>query len=114
MSDLAGLYVLQERFDEANQLIMGAMPLLALTVGPEDKEYARADILHSLCQANDADLLEIAEACGIKLQYQFGAQHPTMIRALRRYVKALKERGDTARLEDAKRTFAGFGKATQA
>lgn len=114
MSDLAGLYVMQGRLEEANQLITGAMQLLALTVGSEDKEYARADILHSLCQANDEDLLEIAEACGIKLQYQFGAQHPTMIRALNRYVKALKERGDVARLENAKQTFAGFGKVLDA
>jgi tetratricopeptide (TPR) repeat protein len=110
LSDLCGLYALQGRFSEASQLIMRAIKILSATLGPEHKEYIRADIIATLCKANESEVAEVAHMCGIKLQYQLGQNHPTMVRALRRYVKALKEPGDTGRLEEAKLTFAAYDK----
>jgi tetratricopeptide (TPR) repeat protein len=113
LSDLAGLYATEGRFSEATQQIVRAMRLLMETVGVDDKEAKRAALIYNLCRAGETDLLDVAEASGIQLQYQFGANHPTMVRALKRYVTALKARGETARLEEAKRTFNAFDKAVE-
>ncbi len=113
LSDLAGQYAVQGRLSESNQLIVRALRILAATVGIEDKEYIRADMIHTLGKTSEGELLEVAEMCGIKLQYQFGASHPTMVRALRRYVQTLKERGERGRLEEAQRTFAAYDQVVE-
>ncbi|HEY9791346.1 MAG TPA: hypothetical protein V6D22_13165 [Candidatus Obscuribacterales bacterium] len=86
LSELACLCAAEGRFSEAHQQIVRAMNLLAASV---------------------------AEASGIQLQSQFATAHPTIVRALKRYLTALRSRGETARLEEAKRTFDAFDAAVR-
>jgi tetratricopeptide (TPR) repeat protein len=113
LCDLGSLYLRQSgQHAEAEQYILAAMDLILATLGPEDPEFARADIIYHLCHStNDqAEMLDLAEAGMTKLQYLLGAKHPHMMRAARRYATALKDRGDSVRFEEAKRRFAGFEK----
>jgi len=113
LSDLGGLYVIQGRGSEAAQFVPESMQILAATLGEENAEYIRADMIGQLCTTSDGEMLDSREIMGIKLQYQFGANHPQMLKVLRRYVEALKGKGDTARLEEAKKHFAAFDKAVK-
>ena len=108
LSDLGGLYISLGRFSEASAFIPRALRLLASTVGSDNSEYARANMIYDLCISKGEHLMENAQIAGIKLQYKFGAKHPSMLRAARRYVAALEARGETAELEEAREIFAAF------
>ena len=111
LCDLGSLYLRKSGHDAAEQYILAAMDLILATLGPEDPEFARADVMYHLCHStSELEMLDVAEAGMTKLQFILGSKHPHMMRTARRYTKALKDRGDSTRLEEAKRRFAGLEK----
>jgi tetratricopeptide (TPR) repeat protein len=114
LCDLGSLHLRQSGFAAAEQYILSAMDLILATLGPDDPEFVRADIIYHLCHStNDQEMLDIAEAGVTKLQFILGAKHPHMMRTVRRYAKILKDRGESSRLEEAKRRFAGCEKTVK-
>jgi len=114
LCDLGSLYMRRSGHAAAEQYILSAMDLILTTLGPEDPEFARADVIYHLCHSvDDKEMLDAAEVGMTKLQFVLGSKHPHMMRAARRYAKALKDRGDETRFEEAKRRFAGFEKVAR-
>jgi len=112
--DLGSLYMRQSEFPNAEQYILSAMDLIITTLGPEDPEYVRANIIYHLCHSSDDhNMIDVAEAGVTQLQFIMGSKHPHLMRTVRRYAKALIDRGDTAKLEEAKQRFAGYEKAVR-
>lgn len=106
LCDLSGLYVIEGRISEAGKYIMDAMQILSAVCGPEHPEYARADMIYKLCLPMESGtFLDTASEGLMTMQYFYGSKHPNVARALDRYIKVLNERGDTARLEEAKLRF---------
>ncbi len=106
LSDLCGLYLVQGRHSEAEVHIIKAMKIASVELGPESAEYVRADMIYQACAPMSSDEHAEVASDGIrKMQYAFGGKHPNIARALDRYFKVLNERGDTAKLEEAKQKF---------
>jgi tetratricopeptide (TPR) repeat protein len=109
---LGTLYMKQNELADAERYLLSAMDIILATLGPEDPEFVRADIIYHMCRStSELEMLDSAEAGVSRLQYVLDAKHPHMVKAMRRYAKTLKDKGDSARLEAAKRRFAGFEKA---
>lgn len=106
LSDLCGLYITQGRHSEAEVYIIKAMKIASTVLGPESPEYVRADMIYQACAPmEDAAHVDMASEGIRKMQYAYGGNHPNIARALDRYFKALDERGDTAKIEEAKQKF---------
>lgn len=71
LSDLAALYVTQEKLTEAKDLIIAAMGLLEHTVGSEDPEYVRAHLISNICDSKPEEMLAAVEDAVQRLQYYF-------------------------------------------
>jgi tetratricopeptide (TPR) repeat protein len=106
LSDLCGLYLTLGRHSEAEVLIVKAMKIASVVLGPESPEYVRADMIYQACAPMTDEAHADVASDGIrKMQYAFGGNHPNISRALDRYFKALNERGDAAKLEEARQKF---------
>lgn len=106
LSDLAGLYLLQGRISEAEQNITDSLQILGAVTGAESPEYIRADMIYKLCTPCSVETMLENASDGIqKMEYFFGYKHPNIERALKRYMRVLTERGDTARLDETKKRF---------
>jgi tetratricopeptide (TPR) repeat protein len=112
MSDLATVYIAQGALAEAGQLVFSSMEVLEATLGHESPEYARADIIYSLCHsANEEEFLGGIEDSIVKMQYQRGQKHPNIVRAVRWYLQKLNERGDKERIAEVEQRFGVHTKA---
>lgn len=101
LSELAALYVTQEKLRDAKRLILSAMELLRQSVGSEDQEYMRASVISNICDSEgEEDMLQRIDDGISKLQYQFGGKHPSITRAIRGYQKKCQECGGTDTLDD--------------
>ena len=106
LCDLSSLYLLDGRISEAEKHISEAVTIAGSVLGPEAPEYTRADMIYKLCMPMQADeRLEMASDGIRRMQYVFGEKHPQIARALDTYFKLLYQRGDTARIEEAKKQF---------
>lgn len=106
LSDLAGLYVRQGRISEAEKYISSSMDILHSIDDIDDAEFTRATMIYKLCEPQSPeDMLEQASAGIIQMQYQYGAKHPNMARALNNFFKVLSERGDRSRIEEIEKRF---------
>lgn len=105
-SDLAGLYLLQNRITEAEIRITKAMRHLKGRITSENKEYVRADMIYSAARPMNTDsrLTTVSDAIQ-RMQYVYGQRHPNVARAVHRYFDVLRERGDTDRLHEAEKRF---------
>lgn len=114
LSDLATLYVTQEKMKEAKELLFSAMDLLEGALGPENPEYIRANLIYNLCESKgEEEMLSQVEDSIFRMQYQLGQKHPSITRALRWYLKKRQERGETERITEAKERFGMHVKALQ-
>jgi|LakMenEpi03Aug12_release.lakeMendotaPanAssembly.Ray.scaffolds.fasta_scaffold518772_1 tetratricopeptide (TPR) repeat protein len=104
LCDLCGLYLEQDRISEAEHFITSAMQILFAVLGPESAEYSRADMIYAVCQQKE-EPLEMAHDGIQRMQYMYGTRHPNVSRALNRFCKVLKDRGDTVRLAKAEERF---------
>lgn len=104
LCDLCGLYLVHGRVSEAEQYITTAMQILFAVLGPDSAEYSRADMIYAVCQQQEAQMEMVHDGIQ-RMQYMFGSKHPNVARALNRYCKVLKERGDTERLAKAEERF---------
>ena len=110
LCDLCGLYLTQGRFAEAEQRITIATEILGTVFGTDFPEYKRADMIYAVClYGDDESRMDSVRDGIVQLEYRFGSHHPNLRRALDRYFKALEERGDSARLEEAHRRFTVAG-----
>jgi len=106
LSDLCGLYLVQGRLSEAETQITRALRIINRTLGPDTGEYKRADMIYQYCLPVTDETRTATAFDGMrKMQYSFGGKHPNVDRALHRYMKVLVDRGDHARIEEAKREF---------
>ena len=106
LCDLGGLFVKQERYLEGQNHMLKAMKILSEELGTESGEYARSDMIYQLSLPMTEDSrMEFAADAIERLQYRFGANHPSITRAINNYLKVLHERGDKAKLEEAVRKF---------
>lgn len=105
LSDLATMYVKQGKLHDAKELLASAMGLLEIAVGPDDPEYTRANVIYSICQAKDEDFLVEVENSIVRMRYERGEKHPSMMKALRWYLKKLYECGDKERIAEAELKF---------
>jgi hypothetical protein len=87
-------------------MVLSSMELLAATIGSEGPDYVRANVIYSACHAkNEEDFLgNVADAI-VRLEYQHGRKHPNIVRAVRRYVKLLRDRGDEGKLAEIEEKF---------
>lgn len=109
LSDLAGLLVVQERISEAEKYISIAMDILHSLDDIDSAELARVTMIYKLCEPQaQEDLLDQASAGIMQMQYQYGAKHPNMSRALKNYLRVLRQRGDTDRIERAEKRFSNL------
>lgn len=112
LSDLSGLYVISGRMSEAARYITSAMEILESVFGPENPELVRASMIYRLSIAkDDEEMLDAASDGLMRMEYSFSRNHPDLVRAISRYVEALKARGDEKRLEDVKVRLASFENA---
>ena len=104
LCDICGLYIAQNRIQEAEPYIADAMLLMGGEFEPGSPEYVRTDIIYTLLRPmRDSSRLDAA-ADGIRrMEYSFGSKHPAFERALSRYIKVLGDQGDLQRLEEAKK-----------
>ena len=106
LCDLSGLYIVLGRISEAGQNIFDALQILSVVVGTDSPEYTRANMIYKLCLPTDSNTMLDTAGDGImQMEYFYGDKHPNIARALSRYLKILTERGDTARIEEAKQRF---------
>jgi hypothetical protein len=82
------------------------MDILENTVGKESPEYLRANMIYCLCQPQgDEDPLNQMEDDIVQMEYQRGQEHPSIVRAIRWYLKKRQERGETDKFIEAKERF---------
>lgn len=106
LCDLCGLYLSEGRISAAEQNILEALQLISVTVGSESAAYTRAGMIYKLClPMKDEEMLDTTADGIMQMEYFYGDKHPNIARALGRYLKMLKERGDTVRLDEAKQRF---------
>jgi tetratricopeptide (TPR) repeat protein len=106
MSDLATVYIGQGDLKEAGELVFSSMEVLEATLGHENPEYVRADVIYSLCHAaNEEEFLGGVEDSILRMQYQVGRQHPSIVRAVRWYLQKLQELGDQGRIAEVEQRF---------
>ncbi|MCA9803753.1 MAG: tetratricopeptide repeat protein [Cyanobacteria bacterium HKST-UBA02] len=107
LSDLCFLLVRVGRLDEAEDLILAAMDIYASTVGRADPAYDWAKMIYQIClnKQDEEALFDAFEMSATSLQYKVGAQNPHLVRALKIYAHALKERGMKDNLERARDKF---------
>ncbi len=110
LCDLSFVLILTDRVEEADALLKAAIEILIATVGKEDDSYDWAKMLYQTCHSrNDENLLiETFELAATSFQYKVGARHPNLIRAMNAYARALKQRGLTEQLNDAKERFSAL------
>lgn len=112
LSDLASVYVLMGNLQEARELIFDSMSLLESLVGPEHPEYMRANMIYNICDIeNEEDRLAKAEDSIFRMQYYHGQKHPSVTRALGRYLKRRQELGENDKIEEARERFSIHSKA---
>lgn len=110
LCDLCGLYLTQNRISEAEEYITTAMKLLFVVLGPESPEFSRADMIYAVCQMKEEPLEMVSDGID-HMEYMFGDKHPNVKRAINRYRKVLKERGDERRLAKVEEHFRVKSKA---
>jgi hypothetical protein len=110
LCDLCGVYLMQGRISDAEDLITSAMEILFAVLGPESAEYARADMIYAVCREPEEQLSKTSEGIE-RLEYVFGDRHPNVSRVLGRYLKVLAERGEATKLDEAKERFLVGGNA---
>lgn len=104
LSELAALYVSQEKLNDAKRLIVSSMELLTATVGSEDKEYIRANVIYNICDsAGKEEMWQQIDAGISKMRYYFDGKHPSLTRAVRWYQKKCQERGETDAIDEIDR-----------
>jgi tetratricopeptide (TPR) repeat protein len=70
LSDLGGLYIVQGNLESAKGYLFNAMDLLKTSLGEENPQFMRADIMYSLCHAkNQEELLDEMESSILQMQY---------------------------------------------
>lgn len=105
--DLCSLYLEQGRLSQAEQRITRAIAILGNVLGPEHPEYVRADMLYCAFRPMDEESRMETVGDGLqRMEYFYGHKHPNIARAVDRYLKALKSKGDEARLKEAEERFA--------
>lgn len=106
LADLGGLYVRQGRYVKAQNDILKAMKIVSEELGTEAAEYTRTDMIYQLTlPMTEPTRMEFASDAIERMQYQFGAKHPTIVRALERYMMVLSERGDKEKINEAVERF---------
>lgn len=106
LSDLCGLYLTQGRHTDAETSILGAMKILSGIMGTDNADYVRADMIYQLCLPLQPETRILATSDNLeKMEYAFGEKHPNITRAVNRYMAHLEERGETAKLQEAKERF---------
>lgn len=106
LSDLAALYITQEKLKDAKRLILSAMELLKQSVGCENQEYIRASVISNICDSTgEEEMMQQIDSGISKLQYQFGSKHPSITRAIRWYQKKCNERGETDTIDEIENGF---------
>lgn len=106
LCDLCALYLVSGRASEAEAPIIKAMKIASNVLGPESPEYTRADMIYQLCAPMVYDSQMEQASIGIRrMEYAFGGKHPNITRALDSYFKVLAEKGDHAKIEEAKEKF---------
>ena len=100
--DLSALYIAQGRLSEAEKHMNIGLEILFNTLGPDSPEYVRADMIFVTARIPETDsrLDNALDGLG-KMEMMFGKHHPNIGRAFDRYIKYLKEKGDTKRIESA-------------
>ncbi len=113
LNDLSFVLIRSEQLEEASELIRASMGILANTVGVEDASYDWAKMLYQVCltRNDEALFIETFELSATELQYKRGGKHPNLVRALNAYAAALKKRGMTEQLEEAKEKFVALYKS---
>jgi hypothetical protein len=107
MSDLATMLAAQGELTESKELLFSAMELLENSLGQDNPEYIRANIIYNLCDMKDeGEFLAQVEDSIFKMQYQKGQKHPNILRALRWYLRKRHERGEEDKAAEAKSRFA--------
>lgn len=100
--DLASLFLKQGRLSEAEKYMNNGLEILFNALGPDSAEYTRADMIFTTCRIAESDSRMEYIVDGIeKMEFMFGKNHPNILRAFDRYVKALRDKGDSHRLEKA-------------
>jgi len=106
LCDLGGLLLIQGRYSEASNHILKGVKIVSEELGPESPDYIRADMIYQLClPMSEETRMEYANDGIEKMQYVFGHKHPNIERAVRRYLRVLAERGDTAKIEETQKKF---------
>lgn len=107
LCDLAGLYLGQERYAEAESHINSAISILAKLKGRSDVTYTRAAIIHQICTHKDDEdyIFNLVKEDTTRMLYQVSRKHPNLIRALRRYAEHLERHGETEKLNELHRQF---------
>ena len=104
--DLGGLYLVLGRHGEAGNYIIDGLKILSETVGTESAQYVRADMIYQACMPmSEATQIEIVGDAIDRMRYAYGHDHPSIERAVAKYLTVLNERGDTAKIEETKERF---------
>ncbi|MDZ4837672.1 MAG: tetratricopeptide repeat protein [Candidatus Melainabacteria bacterium] len=114
LSDLSFILVRNGNISEAQKTVRKAMQLLTDTVGKDQPQYDFAKMIFEVClnQNDEKSLMDMFELSASKLQYKMGSKYPNLVRALNAYAAALKERGLTEELDDAKENFSALMRAS--
>ena len=106
LSDLATIHITEGELKEAKELIISAMDILRTALGQENPQYLRANVIYNICQSkNEEEFLGEVENSIVRMQYQVGEKHPSIVKAIRWYLKRVHEHGDTERIAEAESLF---------
>lgn len=107
LSDLCFLLVRTNKLTEAEPLILSALDLYAKTLGRESPAYDWAKMIYQIClnKEDEEALYQMFEMSATTLQYKVGAQNPNLVRALKIYAHALKNKNMTESLDRAREKF---------
>ncbi len=103
LSDLAALYVTQDKLKEAKELLFLAMGLLESGQGAESPEYIRNNIIYNICDSKKEEMLSQVEEGIMKMQYQLGSKHPSVTKALRWLLDKLQECGESNKIDEVEK-----------
>jgi tetratricopeptide (TPR) repeat protein len=107
LCDLSGLYLAQARIPEAEKHITRAMAIFSKDFSTNNPEYVRADMIYNVVRPmDDASRIDSASDAIQRMQYSYGRKHPHVVRAVKRYLHVLEQRGDKHRLEETQKRFA--------
>jgi tetratricopeptide (TPR) repeat protein len=106
LSDLALLYMTQDRLNEAKTVIATSSDLMQNTIDLESAESVRNNMIYHVCESTDDDEKLALIGAGIEqMQYHRFKGHPGIKSAIIWYIAKLEEKGAKDQAQEARERY---------